>query len=367
MADGTKIEWTDATWNPITGCSVASPGCTNCYAMKLAGTRLQHHPSRAGLTRDTKAGPVWTGETRFNEGWLDQPLRWGKPRMIFVTAHGDLFHESVPDEWIDRVFAVMALAPQHTFQVLTKRARRARDYLSTRAGDWMIVWPDANPPGCLPISRHAQRQAMQGKGWPDALLRPTFPLPNVWLGVSVEDQARADERIPELLATPAAVRWLSCEPLLGPVDLESITLSTATDPFDALCGMQWTTQPARYGGGRLYNGATRYGKLDWIVVGGESGHGARPMHPDWARSLRDQCVEAGVPFLFEQGGEWFPYGEIDADGHQNSISKGEGAGVWYEWPDARGFSVRVGKKRAGRLLDGVEHNGFPQVRHVPHA
>ena len=121
MSDGTKIEWTDATWNPITGCSVVSPGCTNCYAMKLAGTRLQHHPSRTGLTKDTKAGPVWTGEVRFNEQWLDEPLRWKRPRMIFVCAHGDLFAEGVPDEWIDKTFAVMALAPQHIFQVLTKR------------------------------------------------------------------------------------------------------------------------------------------------------------------------------------------------------------------------------------------------------
>jgi protein gp37 len=130
MADSTKIEWTDATWNPITGCSVVSPGCTNCYAMRLAGTRLAHHESRAGLTRDTKAGPVWTGEVRFNEQWIDQPLRWRKPRLIFVCAHGDLFAEGVPDEWIDRVFAVMALAPQHTFQVLTKRSARMREYMS---------------------------------------------------------------------------------------------------------------------------------------------------------------------------------------------------------------------------------------------
>ena len=110
MADRTHIEWADATWNPITGCSVVSPGCTNCYAMKLAGTRLKHHPSRAGLTRDTKAGPIWNGVLRLNEAWLDQPLRWKRPRMIFVCAHGDLFHEDVPNAWIDRVFAVMAEA-----------------------------------------------------------------------------------------------------------------------------------------------------------------------------------------------------------------------------------------------------------------
>jgi Bacteriophage protein gp37 len=116
MADGTKIEWTDATWNPVTGCSVVSPGCTNCYAMRLAGTRLKHHPSRAGLTIDTKAGPVWNGKVRFNEQWPSEPLRWKRPRRIFVCAHGDLFAEGVPDEWMDQVFAVMALAPQHVFR-----------------------------------------------------------------------------------------------------------------------------------------------------------------------------------------------------------------------------------------------------------
>ena len=130
MADHTKIEWTDATWNPITGCSIVDAGCTNCYAMHLAGTRLKHHPSRAGLTRETGGRPKWTGEVRCNREWLDQPLRWRRPRMIFVCAHGDLFHESVPDDWIDQVFAVMALAPQHTFQVLTKRADRMHRYMT---------------------------------------------------------------------------------------------------------------------------------------------------------------------------------------------------------------------------------------------
>ncbi len=132
MADRTKIEWTDATWNPITGCSVVSPGCTNCYAMKLAGGRLRGHPSRKGLTIPSKAGPVWTGEVRLNEEWLDQPLRWRKPRSIFVCAHGDLFNENVPDEWIDQVYGVMALCPQHTFQVLTKRPERMREYIDRR-------------------------------------------------------------------------------------------------------------------------------------------------------------------------------------------------------------------------------------------
>jgi len=182
MADNTKIEWADATVNAVNGCSVTSPGCTNCYAMRLAGTRMKHHPTRAGLTRDSKAGPVWTGEVRLHEPALRQPLAWKRPRRIFWNAHGDLFHPAVPDEWIDRVFAVCALTPQHTHIILTKRSARMRNYLSIRAVDWMIKWPDANPPGSLQISRHEQRLAMQGIGWPDAIIRPVFPLANVWLG-----------------------------------------------------------------------------------------------------------------------------------------------------------------------------------------
>lgn len=200
MSDNSKIEWTDATANYVNGCSVLSPGCTNCYAMRLAGTRMKHHPSRAGLTRATKAGPVWTGEVRANEKVLREVLGWKRPRAIFWNAHGDLFHENVPDEWIDRQFAVMALTPQHRHMVLTKRPARMREYLTAPGrGDHV----------------HARMMfmfALADTQW-------QWPLPNVWLGVSVEDQARADERIPELLACPAAMRFISAEPLLGPVDL----------------------------------------------------------------------------------------------------------------------------------------------------
>jgi protein gp37 len=320
MSDGTKIEWTDATWNPITGCSVVSAGCKHCYAMKLAGTRLQHHPSRAGLTVDTKNGPVWTGEVRFNEQWLDQPLRWKKPRMVFVCAHADLFHEAVPDEWIDRVFAAMELASQHTFQVLTKRADRMRKYLRFR----QVV------------------------------------LPNVWLGVSVEDQAAADERIPLLLDTPAAVRWVSAEPLLGPVDLTRVMHqqkhSGWSFRWDSLTGFR----------GHQCGGSDNNSRLDWVIVGGESGPKARPMHPAWARSLRDQCAAAGVPFLFKQWGEWAPF---RIPGGITMVESSEPHVAWPDGQIANGTAeehggpgsqlVRVGKKRAGRLLDGVQHDGYP--------
>ncbi len=297
MADKTKIEWTrgadgsaGATWNVINGCTVISPGCTNCYAMRLAGTRLRDHASRAGLTRDSKAGPVWTGEVRFNAQWLDQPLRWAKPRLIFVCAHSDLFHESVPDEWIDQVFAVMALAPRHTFQVLTKRAERMRAYLTaprTVEGAPWDRWTEI----ALGIGYSVRGYAGSGG-------QTARPLPNVWLGISAEDQRRADERIPHLLATPAAVRWVSAEPLLGPIGM-----STNGRFNDGDGAWNWLT------GGRFdvdvdANGTTggshKGARIDWVVAGGESGPGARPMHPAWARSLRDQCASAGVAFFMKQ-------------------------------------------------------------------
>lgn len=314
MAEHSHIEWTDATWNPVTGCTMVSAGCTNCYAMGLAATRLRHHPSRAGLTRETAGRAVWTGEVRLNEQWLDQPLRWRRPRRIFVCAHGDLFHEAVPDHWIDRVFAVMALAPQHTFQVLTKRPERMRTYLDDMRAHYfgerdgyMDRW--AEPAVALTKSPCAAG-LVEDCGW---------PLPNVWLGTSVEDQQTADARIPELLATPAAVLFISAEPLLGPVILPGSFL------------------------GHVDNGRFGDGRLDWLIVGGESGPGARPMHPDWARSLRDQCAVAGVPFFFKQWGAW---------AHTEAV---EG--------DAKTLTgYRVGKRAAGRLLDGRTHDAMPEPR-----
>ena len=322
MADNTKIEWTDATWSPITGCSVVSPGCTNCYAMRLA-----HHESRAGLTRDTKAGPVWTGEVRFNEQWLDQPLRWNKPRLIFVCAHGDLFAEGVPDEWIDKVFAVMALAPQHTFQVLTKRAKRMREYLTSRSAKDERGHPaeDIRIPmtSWLATPSWRRRNVSTAKHVPLGKYCASieWPLPNAWLGVSVEDQKRADERIPDLLATPAAVRWISAEPLLGPVDLTRIAEpdDEKDGVIDALLGCNWIEQnvtepdyrPCRPGHegrvmGRYVTSSEEEilanQRLNWVVVGGESGPCARvwPGFEDACRSLRDQCRSAGVPFFMKQ-------------------------------------------------------------------
>lgn len=352
MADNTKIEWTDATWNPVNGCSLASPGCTNCYAMKQA----HRVPQRRGLTRHTSGGMVWTGEVRFDEAKLTQPLHWKRPRRIFVCAHGDLFHDAVPDEWIDRVFAVMALCPQHTFQVLTKRSARMLEY--------------------------ARRAQPCGEHWlagHDGTAGVIWPLPNVWLGVSVEDQTRADERIPDLLATPAAVRWISAEPLLGPVDL---TVYRDDQLIEALTGdrQDGVIMRADFSLVGINSKFSNGPKIDWVVVGGESGPGARPMHPDWARTLRDQCAAAGVPFFFKQWGEFMPVvavsndsGGVDFvppmpltnimrwrrwDGEQSRTArKGESVGEFFE-PGT--LAVPLGKRAAGRLLDGTEHNATPK-------
>lgn len=323
MADGTRIEWADATVNAINGCSVTSPGCTNCYAMKLAGTRMKTHPTRAGMTVDTKAGPVWNGEVRLHEPSLLQPLSWTKPRRIFWNAHGDTFHDAVPDEWIDRIFAVAALTPQHTHMILTKRSKRMREYCTERLSIGAGVLKEMRklsgktPKECcvalLGVDEHTP-------------VPPSRPLPNVWLGVSVENRDALLNRATDLGQTPAAIRFWSAEPLLE--DLGQI------NPI-------WLP--------------------DWVIVGGESGPGARPMHPDWARSLRDQCAAAGVPFHFKQWGEWAPVASWP------SFRSGTPADVDVNDKvralDAKVRTWRVGKKRAGRLLDGVEHNGMPEVQH----
>ncbi|ANM12092.1 phage Gp37/Gp68 family protein [Rhizobium sp. N324] len=381
MSDGTKIEWTDATWNPITGCAIVSPGCTNCYAMKLAGTRLQHHPSRAGLTRDSKAGPVWTGEVRFNEQWLTQPLTWSRPRMIFVCAHGDLFAEGVPDEWIDKVFAVMALAPQHVFQVLTKRPERMREYLTTPMRQYKISAAQLDLPEPVPSPG----------------IWPHLPLPNVWLGVSVEDQKRADERLPILHEIPAALLWVSNEPSLGPIDWKRWlpTGRRARSPqgheFIAPeyfmtkcehCGwigsseLQHTSQIADTGDYDVsccnchqFTACDEIQRIGWMVGGGESGSGCRPMHPHWQYALRDQCEISDTPFLFKQWGNWIIASHDN--GHTESSMVTNDA-IWLDVdgrqakPSCDGMRepigmFRVTKSRAGRLLSGIEHNGYPPL------
>lgn len=367
MADGTKIEWADATLNYVNGCSIESPGCTNCYAMKQA----HRFPVRQGLTVKTKGGMVWTGEVRENPRALEQALAWRRGRAIFWNAHGDLFHPSVPDAWIDRQFAVMALTPQHRHMILTKRSARMREYVGSLDG---AVIKAFTPPHQHPSldDRHAAFFAVVAPHSP-----AEWPLPNVWLGVSVEDQTRADERIPDLLATPAAVRFISAEPLLGLMDLLMIDLAaveareeepSGLETLDALTGLHYDGEGEVPG----INGSPDP-HIDWVIAGGESGPGARPMHPDWARSLRDQCASAGTPFFFKQWGEWVPQvGAVDGwtipDNPEISrYDHREWEGDHWGKPYAKGWQdeveddtvSRVGKKHAGRLLDGVTHDGFP--------
>ena len=279
MADQSKIEWTDATWNPVRGCAIVSPGCTNCYAMKQAHRFSGPGKPYDGLTKLTKGGPVWTGKVRVVPELLREPLRWKRPRRIFVNSMSDLFHEDVPDEFIGAVFGVMAQCPQHTFQVLTKRATR------------MLAWFTEEEPQHASLREwcfYAARD-LAGKEWmPIAPWTQRWPLRNVWLGVSVEDQRRADERIPLLLQTPAAVRWISAEPLLGPISFEGCWIKYK----DPAIHENWLE------------------RLDWVVVGGESGHRARPFDVSWARSLRDQCKALGVPFFLKQLGR-YPFSDRD--------------------------------------------------------
>ena len=281
MGDRTGIAWTDATWNPIRGCSRVSEACRHCYAERYA-TRF----SGAGLPYEglTRAGK-WTGEVRVVERHFLDPLRWEKPRRIFVNSMSDLFHPHVTDETIDRVFAVMALAPQHTFQVLTKRPERMREYLTVGTGRYSAVlhaaewvrelFPETNRIG---ISNPC-----------------AIPLPNVWLGVSVEDQATADARVPLLLQTPAAVRFVSYEPALGPVDFADLVIERSAGSethFDALtCDVDAED-----------DGETAGNTLDWIIVGGESGPRARPFHVEWAGQTIADCNVAGVACFVKQLG-----------------------------------------------------------------
>lgn len=465
MADKTGISWTDSTWNPVVGCTIVSPGCTNCYAMEQAARiiRCSAGPGRAthyeGTVQPSKAGPVWTGKVALApDSTLMRPLSWRKGKRIFVNSMGDLFHDAVPDEWIDRVFAVMALAPQHQFQVLTKRARRMREYVSNPAtpfrvakakdalsagndapeeirpvegypgyfastygkiyserrggprramkpdvgerghsrvqlhregsgerGDRLLVhriiletfvgpapstdaqgrhrdgnaqnnrisnlmwgtqeenWTDAKRHGShrrysklteeqateirrrhaagesgeamareFPVSSTQIRNIASGRQW-NVEPAITWPLPNIWKGVTAEDQTRADERIPDLLATPAALRFVSVEPMLGAVDLKNITPADKYE-LDALSGFD-------------FDQSSVGPRLDWVVCGGESGPGARPMQVGLARSIVAQCRDARVPCFVKQLGS----DPVWEDGAFLNLRHRKGA-TMSEWP-----------------------------------
>lgn len=308
MSNNSAIEWTDATWNPTTGCTKVSEGCRNCYALKFA-ERFRGTPGHYfehGF------------DVMLRHDKLELPLMWKKPKKVFVNSMSDLFHEQVPDEFIEQVFAVMSATPQHTYQILTKRPKRMLEWFTHNRAIFVA--------GAAHQMGHRPPQVTWDEWW---------PLANVWLGVSVENQQTADERIPLLLQTPAAVRFLSCEPLLGPVSLAG---------FDGKIYRPW-----------LDSIAWRV-DIDWVIAGGESGPNARPMHPDWVRSLRDECTSAGVAFFFKQWGEWLPNAQ-DYDANPGDFD--------YERKHIMVGDIpmcRAGKKKAGRKIDGRTWDEFPVVQ-----
>lgn len=346
-----KIEWTDRTWNPLAGCSIISKACDDCYAMKMA-FRLEHmgQEKYKGTARKTESGRIiWTGKINLDDKALMAPLKWKNPQRVFVNSMSDLFHENVSFDFIDKVFVVMWVTPWNTYQILTKRPARMEEYFAT------------NPQERWGKVLHNLLQ-MGFTGTID------FPLPNVWLGTTVEDQKTADERIPHLLKCPAVVRFLSCEPLLGPIRLDRLQREEVGFTWidDSLTGFK------AHGAGGWYGE-----KIHWVIAGGESGSKARPSHPDWFRSLRDQCQAANVPFFFKQWGEWLPmnggtgktimatrsFGEklFTVNMLDGSKVKAQRHDFCKSHPGLIGDSVKIGKHLSGNLLDGEVWNEFPKA------
>jgi protein gp37 len=275
MGDKSKIAWTDSTWTIVTGCSRVSEACRHCYAEELS---LRYGWTKQPWTAGNAAENVKCHEDRL--GW---PLKWREGKRIFVTSMGDLFHDEVPEAFILRVFGIMAATPRHTYQVLTKRPQRMAELLSK----WTALEVSDAGRSTLAFLKHREAEY-------EAARRCVWPLPNVWCGTTVEDQKNADERIPHLLRVPAAVRFLSVEPMLGPVDLTRVVYDGVC-AIDALRGLHGWPSPH-----------TTCERVGWVIVGGESGRHARPMAMEWARELRDQCAAAGVAFFFKQDSARLP-------------------------------------------------------------
>jgi protein gp37 len=357
----TKIEWTEATWNPIAA-FVEDPNGTYTFPQDPEGVKRKRgwfctHDSEGCRHCYSEAMNLWRGngleyiaqnlsKIRFEFVGLDQPIRWTRPRMIFPCSMTDLFADFYSDKMIDYVFAVMALSRRHVYQVLTKRARRMFKYMThpEREAKWMNAVAEIVE-GYPDLRKRFEREPVfsQREEW--------LPLPNVWLGVSVEDQKNADKRVPYLMKTPAVVRWVSAEPLLGPLDLFNVDGRIAQSLGDTL---SWP-----------------YDRIAWVVAGGESGDTDRPMHPAWARKLRDDCAAVGVPFFFKQWGRYVPVptGECShpsSDGAQGPARDLARVDVWRctlcgtLHGDDFDFAG-VGKEKAGALLDGREHKEWPRV------
>lgn len=329
-----NIEWTDATWNPTVGCTRVSAGCKNCYAERVAHRGMTE--AHRGLTVAGPKGPRWNGKVRLMPDRLDTPLRWRRPRRVFVNSMSDLFHPEVPFPFVAAVFGIMYYAKEHTFQVLTKRPERMREFMewiekpdSIALGKDGVVTDRISSPAqrCLLAASHIATGSPTGplfgihfiakiKPKADAPISNHWPPPNIWLGTSVEDQAAADERMPHLLATPAAVRFLSCEPLLGPISLlnHRVCDQCGNSPFtlfrnDPLCKQNPQPVhdspqcPLHWWPGDGCDGVLKQ-EVDWVIVGGESGPGARPCNVDWIRSIVKQCRDAKTACFVKQLGAY---------------------------------------------------------------
>lgn len=346
MSENTNIEWCDATFNPWEGCQKVGPGCDHCYA--------ETRNARFGGGQAPNWGPGAPRRRTSDSNWR-KPLQWqaqaaefmakhGRRQRVFCASLADVFDNQVPSQWRADLFSLIAKTPDLDWLLLTKRIGNARAMIAEATATVEFFDSQVN------------------------LWTTEAPWPNVWIGATITSQEEANRDIPKLLDVPARVRFLSMEPLLGPVDLAWVDDGAAhrdvpreewgsADDDDCPPGLWWNVLSGKrtiMHGGATGEWSRRDASVDWVIVGGESGPGARPMHPDWARSLRDQCAAAGVPFLFKQWGEWAP------DEHFTRLPTRDAAiHEWGEGLTITGRSWRYGKKAAGRLLDGAQHDGFP--------
>lgn len=330
MDKPTYKEGAEVFWNLVSGCSQVSEGCKNCHAQVQAGRLNRPGQIYSGLTIRTEEGAKWTGDTKLSFDLLMEPLKWVKPRNVLVAPLSDLFHENVPDAFIDKVFAVMALCSQHRFVLQTKRAKRLMEYCqSLKTRPYEVASALMEDLKLAPYAPGSQDFHTADGDIQNVVMKGL--LPNLSISISIENQAAADERLPALLATPAAEKSVDVSPLLGMIDLKLMEVSD----------------------------------LAWISVSGEAGPGSRPMHPDWVRSIRDQCSKAGIPFVFPQWGDWVPVAiikqtpEVDQrPGHEMApyktmrLSEARNEQLHCVETGSTYLMSRVGKKASGRVLDG---------------
>lgn len=335
MAENTKIEWTDHTFNPWIGCTKVSPACDHCYAENLMDTRLGVASWRPGAERVRTKAANWNKPLAWNKNAEAFMAKHGRRQRVFCASLADVFDNAVDPQWREDLFELIRATPNLDWLLLTKRI--------------------GNVSNMLPVPFDFAKL-----------------YPHVWIGATVVNQEEADRDIPKLLAVDAAVRFLSMEPLLGPVDLRSLPHGEGEidclkpDTWEEVIEQwrdtddDWVAQLEDWFDVKLSDGLSgpMHAGIDWVIVGGESGPGARPMHPDWARSLRDQCQAAGVAFHYKQHGEWLPIGKEPGEATRQILAHARPEARCYSWPDGETL-VHVGKKAAGRLLDGRTWDEFP--------